>query len=413
MAGATPADLFAALRMFHAEYVQGRAPFQEYEVKRIALIDALTGTKYQPAVVAGGQTAQSELMPVMSVTPTVDLTYSYRDARLKDGMIPINRMEEATKHAATTGESTVQDWEIFHAAGNNNIRRLEQLVGQGVQVNMRDKDSGNTPLHAAASRGQRQALMWLVEHGADVNAQNHKGMTPLHILVISKQTNLCTWLVKQGADIEIEDARRFSPYDMALPWLQNELKEARDVFILSKQRRLPAVSPMGAAPAYPAALPTAAAPPGYGAAPLPAGPDGASYPYEPDMGLGGSLGSSAGPPQVTGLPMLPPLVPTEAAAAAPVETKVMKIYLKNNAYKTLMISSVMKAGDVCAMIAEKLGMAEFANSLELIDCIKSWPVIISTSEETNLENTCRLKVVPVRGCSETVAAKYRSAMYGK
>ena len=33
-------------------------------------------------------------------------------------------------------------------------------------------------------------------------------------------------MVKQGADITIEDARGFTPYDMALSWLQKEMKEA-------------------------------------------------------------------------------------------------------------------------------------------------------------------------------------------
>lgn len=37
---------------------------------------------------------------------------------------------------------------------------------------------------------------------------------------------MAVWLVKQGADITIEDIRGFTPYDMALPWLQKEMKEA-------------------------------------------------------------------------------------------------------------------------------------------------------------------------------------------
>ena len=59
-----------------------------------------------------------------------------------------------------------------------------------------------------------------------IEAQNKKGSTPLHLLVTHRFNTLVTWLVKQGADITVEDVRGFTPYDMALPWLQKEMKEA-------------------------------------------------------------------------------------------------------------------------------------------------------------------------------------------
>lgn len=396
-------ELYNSLRLLHSEYVQGRVLYADYEVRRVALVDGMTGTKYQ-ADVADSQMPFVEKMGALGTARDKDMSYSYERARLKEKEIKMDRFERA-KEAGQEG-AMVQDWEIFHAAANNNIKRLGELVGAGVPVNIKDSDTGSTPLIIAASRGQKQALMWLVEHGADVNAQNHQGMTALHNLVMAKQTILCTWLVKQGADIDIEDSRQFSSYDMALPWMQNELKEARDVFVLSRHR--PAAHGHGGA--VPSPLPTSAGPRiESSSAPFVVSVDPASH------------GAA--------LPTLQPMADSAAAPSA-VESRVMKIYLKNNAYKTVMITSAMKAGDVCSLISEKLGMGEFANSLELMDCVKtnerrvdpnvnvfrltrSWPVIISTAEDPPLDQTCRLKVVPIRGCSETVAAKYRSAMYGK
>ena len=57
-----------------------------------------------------------------------------------------------------------------------------------------------------------------------IDAQNKKGSTALHYLVTHRFNNLVVWLVRQGADITIEDVRGFTPYDMALPWLQKEMK---------------------------------------------------------------------------------------------------------------------------------------------------------------------------------------------
>ena len=45
---------------------------------------------------------------------------------------------------------------------------------------------------------------------------------------------------------------------------------------------------------------------------------------------------------------------TRPEAGANSKQEVMKIYLKNGAYKSMVITSATKAGDVCQMIAEKL-----------------------------------------------------------
>jgi len=117
-------------------------------------------------------------------------------------------------------------WEFFHAAANNNVKRLNELLELGVHINQADTDTGNTALHMACTKGQKHAIFFLVDQGADIEAQNKKGSTPLHLLVTHRFNTLVTWLVKQGADITTEDARGFTPYDMALPWLQKEMKEA-------------------------------------------------------------------------------------------------------------------------------------------------------------------------------------------
>lgn len=46
------------------------------------------------------------------------------------------------------------------------------------------------------------------------------------MLVTHRFNTLVVWLVKQGGDITTEDIRGFTPYDLALPWLQKEMKEA-------------------------------------------------------------------------------------------------------------------------------------------------------------------------------------------
>jgi hypothetical protein len=47
--------------------------------------------------------------------------------------------------------------------------------------------------------------------------------------------NLAIWLIKHGADIYLEDKRTFSPFDLALPWFQKDMKTvASDVDVTKR-----------------------------------------------------------------------------------------------------------------------------------------------------------------------------------
>ena len=49
------------------------------------------------------------------------------------------------------------------------------------------------------------------------------------------------WLTpsaRHGADIHLENYRGFSPYDLALPWLQKQLKDERDNFLREQKKKL-------------------------------------------------------------------------------------------------------------------------------------------------------------------------------
>merc|ERR1712137_780856 len=274
-------------------------------------------------------------------------------------------------------------WEFFHAAANNNVKRLNELLELGVDVNQIDTDTGNTALHMACTKGQKHAIFFLVDQGADIEAQNKKGSTPLHLLVTHRFNTLVTWLVKQGADITTEDARGFTPYDMALPWLQKEMKEA----VYGRQRSQKTQQQINRT---------------FGALADDANPElrrEVNFNQMQDMGInmdtirsrelgrggGGGGGAAMGGGAMAGASMAgagvmggmssapapsgPSSVPKPQAK--PAEQEVMKIYLKNKAYKSLLITSETHAGDVCTMMADKLAMSEHHTSFDLVDVQKT------------------------------------------
>eukprot|EP01104_Vermistella_antarctica_P010786 TRINITY_DN2912_c0_g1_i1.p1 TRINITY_DN2912_c0_g1~~TRINITY_DN2912_c0_g1_i1.p1 ORF type:complete len:634 (-),score=157.98 TRINITY_DN2912_c0_g1_i1:79-1980(-) len=425
------------------------------------------------------------------------------------------------------GQAKVFSWEFFHAAANNNVKRMSELLAAGVDVDQRDPDSDNTALHVAATKGQKHALYYLVDQGSDIDAQNKRGQTGLHCLVNNRYTTLAIWLVKHGADINIEDQRGFTPYDMALPWLQKEMKEAvygrkRTVqargqkqqginyesnaegryqsnqmmnpnsLAAQQQVGMGGMTMMGGNPygtAAPAQNPFATmnantlasmgtmggggmGTMGGGMGTMGAGGMGTMTPGMMGGGTmgGGGMGMGMGDgmgtlgPQATltssARQTMPPgsmgtLGPQATLASSGAHTlpmgggaanggasitakktsgknvkqEVMKVYLKNAAYKSLVITSETKAGDVCNMIAEKLGMEEYAYTLDLIDSQKgterrmdptanvyrakeNWPLILGKSGNET-EQHCKFVVVPKRGTTEKVQMMYRKAMYGK
>ena len=50
--------------------------------------------------------------------------------------------------------------------------------------------------------------------------------------------------------------------------------------------------------------------------------------------------------------------------------EMMKIYLRNDSFKTFMVASSDTARDVCAKMAQKLGIEDLAGNLDLISMTK-------------------------------------------
>src|SRR5262249_16590815 len=66
----------------------------------------------------------------------------------------------------------------------------------------RKDDDKCTPLHHAARFGQKGVVVWLVEHGADVNATCYNEFTPLHFAASSGEMDILKYLIAKGANIE-------------------------------------------------------------------------------------------------------------------------------------------------------------------------------------------------------------------
>lgn len=103
-------------------------------------------------------------------------------------------------------------------SGKERIGLADALVAHDADVNARNKD-GVTPLIWAASRGNKDVVEWLLQHGADIKAkETTRGWTALHLAAINRQKEVVELLLEKGADTKILDAEGLTPLGAALKY---------------------------------------------------------------------------------------------------------------------------------------------------------------------------------------------------
>jgi ankyrin repeat protein len=127
-----------------------------------------------------------------------------------------------------TLQSLGPDFGLNAAAFHGHWRLCQFLIESGVDVNLPDKDTGETPLHSALSStrsAQHEVVKVLLASGADTNLPTKpnvetgafmrdcrtKGETPLHRAAAFASEDTIQLLLDHGANREAKDANGDSP----------------------------------------------------------------------------------------------------------------------------------------------------------------------------------------------------------
>lgn len=95
---------------------------------------------------------------------------------------------------------------IFAAVVLGKKQDIERILAKNPEkVNLKGLD-GNTPLHLAAGKGQKEIVELLIASGADVNARNERKRTPLHFAAGNGHLEVVKLLVEQKADVNARDS---------------------------------------------------------------------------------------------------------------------------------------------------------------------------------------------------------------
>jgi len=91
--------------------------------------------------------------------------------------------------------------EMHLAARNGDLPEMKRLLAEGVVSDVNDSGlNGSTPLHVAAAANHVHVMEWLIDSGADIDAQNLGRLwTPLHYAAMSGWLEPTKLLLERGA----------------------------------------------------------------------------------------------------------------------------------------------------------------------------------------------------------------------
>ena len=95
---------------------------------------------------------------------------------------------------------------LHDAARSGDVSAVKQLLGQGVDVNLKGQNDA-TPLIVATLEGQTAVAELLIDSGGDINnQQNRFGITPLHAAAEENHIEIVKLLLEKGADVNLREA---------------------------------------------------------------------------------------------------------------------------------------------------------------------------------------------------------------
>ncbi|XP_017772298.1 PREDICTED: tankyrase [Nicrophorus vespilloides] len=135
------------------------------------------------------------------------------DAAKKGNLLRVQRLVTADNINCRDAQGR-NSTPLHLAAGYNNVEVAEFLLDHGADVNAQDK-GGLIPLHNASSYGHLDIAALLIKFNTVVNATDKWGFTPLHEAAQKGRTQLCALLLAHGADPYLKNQEGQAPVDLA------------------------------------------------------------------------------------------------------------------------------------------------------------------------------------------------------
>jgi len=104
----------------------------------------------------------------------------------------------------------------FHDAVKRNVLEIMRRLLAGNRELLEKTDRyKRTALHSAAEYGAKEAVGFLIEQGANLNAKDENGNTPLHLASLRRHDEIVSLLIQAKADLNVLNQDAASPASLA------------------------------------------------------------------------------------------------------------------------------------------------------------------------------------------------------
>lgn len=126
--------------------------------------------------------------------------------------------------------------QLFNAVEAGQVEKAKALLIATPALVNATTEGGQTPLHLAASRGQKEIMRLLLENSAQVDARDSDGRTPLHFMVQKcTRRDVAELLIENGAEVNTTDIHGTTPVSLATDALHvSGIDQMGDFYLLAE-----------------------------------------------------------------------------------------------------------------------------------------------------------------------------------